>query len=547
MVRVLKIIALLVVLLVVLIAGLLFVIPYLVNVNGFGPKIVERLEPALGRKVHLGSIRLSLLPLSLVVHKVSISEDPDFGKGDFATVETLRIDISLVALAQQRLEITSLDAVNPWVKVIKNANGAWNTDTLGGVPAAEKAAAEGANAPAKAAGGAVARAEALAVSKLRLLNGTLSLDDLSGPKPSHQEYDGVTASAEHLAAGKPFDFLLALKIGDGVIETSGTAGPLTDATPPSLPMQGHVRLDNVDLVKLSGPDAAAHGLISGIFDIDYNGRLAKLDGQGTIRQLQTSPKGKPAAIPVTAKFQAEYMPLTDNLSVRNMDIQVDQAAAVASAVVNRRLPQSNSYNFKTDNAALADLGKLLPALGVVLPNNSALTSGTLTQSSEFTGPLQPLNGTATINLQNAKLSGYSITEKVAGVARLAGLQTTKDTEIQSLKGTARFANGAATFSDIQAVMPGLTVTGGGAMNTEGQLDLQMQAFFTGGSTGAKVLSALAGSKGVPFSVKGPMNNPQFSPGVGAAGKQQISSIKDLAGKGGGNLGKALGGLLKKKN
>jgi hypothetical protein len=184
---------------------------------------------------------------------------------------------------------------------------------------------------------------------------------------------------------------------------------------------------------------------------------------------------------------------------------------------------------------------------VMLPSNSALTSGTLTQSSEFTGPLEPLNGTVAINLQNAKLSGYSITEKVSGVARLAGLQTTKDTEIQSLKGTAHFVNGAATFSDIQAVMPGLTVTGGGAMDAGGQLDLQLQAFFTGSSTGAKVISALAGSKGVPFSVKGPMHNPQFSPGIGAAGKQQISSIKDLAGKGGGNLGKALGGLLKKKN
>jgi hypothetical protein len=187
-------------------------------------------------------------------------------------------------------------------------------------------------------------------------------------------------------------------------------------------------------------------------------------------------------------------------------------------------------------------------MGVVLPNNSSFTAGTVTQSADFSGALQPLNGTVTINVQNAKWSGYSVTEKVSDVARLAGVATTRDTEIQTLKGSAKFVNGAATFSNLEVVMPGLTITGAGAMGADDQLDLKMQAFFTGGSTGAKVLSALAGSKGVPFSVKGPVNNPQFSPNVGGAGKQQITSLKDLATQGGGaNLGKALGGLIKKKD
>jgi uncharacterized protein involved in outer membrane biogenesis len=541
MVRVLKIILLAVVLPIALILGLLLAIPYIVSLDSFGPKIVERLEPALGRKVHLEHIHLSVLPLSLIVSKLGISEDPAFGKGDFATVEKLRIDVGLVALLNQRVEISILDAEKPWVKLIKNASGAWNIDSLGG------GAVAGGNAPAKGAGGAVAGAEALEISKLRMVGGSLSLDDLSGPAPSHQEFERVTASVEHLAAGKPFDFLLALNVGDGVIETSGTAGPFSTGTPPSLPLQGHVKLDSVDMVKLAGPEAPVHGLFSGTFEIDYDGRIAKVEGNATVTQLQTSPKGKPATVPVTTKFQAEYMPLTENLSVRSLDVTVGQATANVSGVMNRRLPQSNRINLKADGAALTEIGKLLPALGVFLPNNSSFTSGTVTQTGEFNGSLQPLNGTATLNVQNAKLSGYSVTEKVATVAKFAGLETKKDTDFQTLKGAATFVNGAATFSNLELVMPGLTVTGGGAMDAEGVLDLKMQAFFTGSSTGAKVLSALTGSKGVPLSVKGPMNNPQFLPDVGAAGKQQISSLKDLAAGQGGSLGKALGGLLKKKN
>ena len=85
------------------------------------------------------------------------------------------------------------------------------------------------------------------------------------------------------------------------------------------------------------------------------------------------------------------------------------------------------------------------------------------------------------------------------------------------------------------------------MDADEQLDLKMQALFTGRGAGAQVLSALSGSKGVSFSVKGAVDNPQFWPGVSGAGKQPITSLKDLAAGRGGSLGQALGGLLKKKN
>jgi uncharacterized protein involved in outer membrane biogenesis len=525
-----------------LIVGLLLAIPYVVNVNSFGPKIVDRLEPALGRKVRLEHIRLSLLPPSLVAEQLGISEDPAFGQGDFATMEALRVHISLLALVNQHVEITTLEAEKPSVKLIKNASGAWNIDSLGARPPA------GNNASGQPAGGATAGANALEVDKLRLTDGSFSLDDLSRPTPSHQQFDHLVANVEHLAPGKPFDFSLSLKAGDGVIETSGTAGPFLPGSPPSLPMRGHVKLDTVDLVKLAGTEAPAHGLLSGTFEIDYDGKTAKLEGDTTVQQLQTSPKGKPATIPVTAKFQAEYVPLTENLTVRSLNINVGQAAATISGMMNRKLPQSNRINLKADGAALAEIGKLLPALGVFLPNNSSFTSGTLTQAGEFNGSLQPLNGTASLNVQNAKLSGYSVTEKVATVARFAGLESSKDTDFQSLKGAATFVNGAATFSNLELVMAGLTITGGGVMNADGQLDLKLQALLTGKGAAAQVLSVLAGSKGVPFLVKGSFDNPQFLPDVAGVGKQQISSLKDLAnGKGGGSLGQALGGLLKKKN
>ncbi|GEM_PF-6673008 len=535
--RIVKILLLAVVLPLLVIVGLLLAVPYLVNVDGYAPHIAARLEPALGRKVRLGHIRLSLLPLSLVAEKVGVSEDPAFGSGDFVTMDALRIEVSLVGLLNRQIDITTLEADRPVVKAVKKATGVWNFDSLG---AEVTAAPSGSPAPKKET------TQGLEIAKLRLNDGSFSLDDLSGPKPAHMEFDHVTASAEHLASGKAFEFLLAVKFTDGELQTSGSAGPFIMSVPPSLPLQLHAKLENVDIVKLYGSDSPIRGRLSGTIEIDHDGKVAKITGQATVQQFQTNAKSRPSPIPVSAQFQAEYMPLTENLSLQKIDLTAGQAAIAITGLNSRRLPESNRLSVKAANAPLADFGKLLPALGVILPNNSSITSGALTLTAELTGPLTPMNGTVTISVANAKWSGYSLTGKVSEVARFVGLPSTRDTEVQSLKGDAHFVNGAATFSNLAGVMPGLSITGGGTMNAQDQLNLKMQAQFTSGGTAAQVISSLAGTKGVPFAVTGPIDNPQFAPDVAGAG-QRITSLKDLAGQGGGNLGKTLGGLLKKKN
>src|ERR1022692_882936 len=207
--RIVNILLLAVVLPLALILGLLLAVPYFVTLDSFGPRVAARLEPALGRKVHMGHIHLSVLPLELIVDQVGISEDPAFGTGDFAKMDRLLLDISLVALLNRQVDVTTLEADKPSVKLIKNGAGAWNIDSLGGgvatgqnAPApssrgsapdspAPSSRGSAPDSPAKAAGGAVAGAQTLEIEKLRLKNGSFTLDDLSGPVPAHQEFTQV--------------------------------------------------------------------------------------------------------------------------------------------------------------------------------------------------------------------------------------------------------------------------------------------------------------------------------------------------------------------
>jgi uncharacterized protein involved in outer membrane biogenesis len=530
--RSIKIIVATVVVPLVLVAGLLFAIPYFVNVDAFGGKVVQQIEATLGRKVTVGAIHLSLMPPSLVIEKLAISEDPKFGSGDFATVDSLKVRVSLMALFNRNLDVSSIQAERPSIKLIKNAQGVMNIDSLAG-------GAAGKNAP----GGAAAAGPPLEIGKLQLTDGTVVMDDLSGPKASHQKFEHVKATVGNFSSSTPFDFLVSLNVGEGTIETSGTAGPIQQGDPSMLPLKSQLKLDKVDLGQLAGPDL--QGLLSGIVDIDDDGKVAKVDGSTTVEKLVASPKGRAAAVPVLAKFQVEYTFTSEVLAMKNVTINVGQSQGQLSGMLNRKNPALSRINLKAENAALVEIGKLLPALGVILPNNSSFASGVLSNAGEFHGSLQPLNGQATLNVQNAKLTGFSVSDKVATVAKLAGIQTGgKDTEIQSLKGAANFVNGAATFSNLVMVIPGVTISGGGSMSPDGHLDMKMQALLTSAAAGAQIMNILSAGKPVPFFVRGTMDNPTFLPDVAGMAKNQVSGITGTA----SGAEKALSGLFgKKKN
>src|SRR5205085_673555 len=146
---------------------------------------------------------------------------------------------------------------------------------------------------------------------------------------------------------------------------------------------------------------------------------------------------------------------------------------------------------------------------------------------------------SSIDVHHATLKGFSINQRIATVAKFAGIPGGPDTEIERLKVNIAFVNGAATFSGIDLVVPGITVTGTGTMSASDQLDMRLNAALTGGGR-AQIVGVLVGGKGVPILVRGSLQNPEFIPDIGNIAKQEITN------RVGGTLGQALGGLLSGK-
>jgi len=64
---------------------LVLVVPFFIPVNQFRPTIEEKASAALGRKVQVGNLSLSLLRGSLSAENLAIGDDPKFSSSPFLT------------------------------------------------------------------------------------------------------------------------------------------------------------------------------------------------------------------------------------------------------------------------------------------------------------------------------------------------------------------------------------------------------------------------------------------------------------------------------
>src|ERR1700704_4558615 len=139
---------------------LVLVVPFLIPVNQFRPTIEEKASAALGRKVQLGNMSLSLISGSLSAENLSIGDDPKFSSAPFLTAKSLKVGVELLPLIFSKvLNVTGVAIDSPQVTLLRNPTGLWNYSSLGGSAAKSSSSS---NSPAD-----------LSVKKFDLKNGSI--------------------------------------------------------------------------------------------------------------------------------------------------------------------------------------------------------------------------------------------------------------------------------------------------------------------------------------------------------------------------------------
>jgi len=550
---------------------LLLIAPFLIPVDKFRPTIEQKASEALGRKVELGKLSLSLISGSLGVDNLSVADDPKFNSGPFLTAKSLKVGVEMMPLIfSQQVNVTSIVIDDPQAMMLKDPSGKWNFSSIGGTSSSTQKPSSSGSTPA------------VSIGKLELKDGQITVGNTNSKKRS--VYNNVDLTASDVALTNNFPVLLTVGLpGGGTMKVDGKVGPV-DANDAALTPQ-NVKLNVSDLNLASTGFLDPSLGLGGIVDMDATlvsqSGVMNAKGQLKLSKAILVAGGQAASVPAIINFDTKY-DLAKSAGVLNPStLNIGNAKSNLSGTY-RSEGDTTVVDLKINGQGMpaTDLESFLPALGINLPTGSKLTAGTLNTDLHVTGPTDKLVTDGTIGLFNGKLSGFNLGQKMSGVASLAGVKTGNDLTIEKFTTNVHMAPTGLKADNLNVVAPQLgTVVGGGTLDSKNNMDFKLVATVNssvlnaaGGAAGAAMGGTVGQLMGggsncknggikVPLQIHGTTSNPQFVPDVGGAAASMLKSelacgggdagglIKGVTGGGAGgaaNTINQLGGLLGKK-
>lgn len=533
---------------------ILFIAPFLIPVNKFKPTIESTASDALGRKVQLGNLSLSLLTGSVGIDDVSVSDDPKFNSGPFLTAKTVTVGVELIPLIfSQQLNVTEITVVNPQVMMIKDPNGRWNFSSIG----ANSGKSSPKAAPAGSSSGS--SAQAVSIGKLRLEDGQITLGSTNSKKRT--VYTKVNLTASDVAMKNNFPVVFSMEMpGGGSMKIDGRVGPVDEENAALTPQNVKLTISGLNLASTGFLDPSLG--LGGIADMDAS--LVSEHGQMTTKgQLKLSKAvliagGGPAGVPAIINFDTKYEMVKGTGILNPSTINIGNAKTNLDGTY-----KSESDDFAVDlkitgeGLPATDLESFLPALAIYLPDKSRLNAGTMNTNLHVTGPTDRLVTDGTIGLFNGKLAGFDLGQKLSGVGALAGIKSGSDLIIEKFTTDLHMAPTGLRADNLNALVPALgSMVGAGTVDSKNNLDFKLVATVNNNVATAaagsvmggigKMLGGGANCKGggikVPLQVRGTTANPQFVPDIGGAAASLLKSELSCAGGEAGGLTNAAGAL-----
>lgn len=559
-------------------------LPFMIDVNRFKPTLEADLSNALGRKVQIGNIQLSLLSGAVTVDNVSIADDPAFSNAPFLQAKKLAAGVAIQPLIfSKKLQVSSFTITEPQVVLLHAASGKWNYSSFGsssksassGSPGTASSTNSSSNAGSSSRGSSNSGPSNtdFTVDKIKIENGTVTVGRI-GPGGKTQTYQNVNLEIDNVSYTSAFPFHLDAKTpGNGSIKADGKAGPI-NATDSSLtPLSAKLDVQNVDLGSTGfvDPSSGLAGLVSFNGDVASDGKQMTSKGNVKADKVKLVANGSPSHVPLTVDYDTNYDLATESGNLSQGDVHIGKALAHLVGTYDiSGVTAAIKMKLAGSNMPVTDLEGVMPAVGVVLPSGSSLSAGGLTTNLSIDGPVDKLVIVGPVNLSNAKLTGFNLKQKLGPLASLIGVgagESGNDTDIQTLSAEVRVDPKGTQANNLNLVVPTVgTITGNGTVSATQQLDAKLVAKVTasGGAVGGVTAMLSGGASGtkpttltVPVTVRGTTSNPQFIPDMSSIVKNNIGNIANLGatlGKSGnGNANNAaaaassiLGGFLNKK-
>ena len=485
--RFLKIVGIIIVVLIILVIA----IPFFIDANRFKPKLESELTEALGRKVTVGNLSLSILSGAVSADNIAIADDPKFSNTPFVEAKALKVGVEMIPLIFSRtLNVTNLSLDQPQISLVKSENGErWNFSSLGRkTPSGSSPSSTN---------------PSLSVAKLNVNNGRLIVSRADSREPQ-RVYSNVNIEVTTFSFTSSFPFSMSADLpSGGTMKLTGNAGPVNADNAALTPLKARVSVHNMNLATSGFLDPAAG--IAGIADLDgrltSDGHHAKVDGTLTAQNLKVVRKGQPAGRPVEVKFAVVHDLVKQTGDVTQGDVSMGKAVAHLTGTYDAHR-KVTSVNLKLNGQSMPvdDLEAMLPAVGVILPPKATLKGGDLNVTADSTGPVDKLITTGVVKLENTQLANFNLGQKMSAISALGGKNTGNDTTIQNFSSDLKMSPEGTAANNINLTVPAIGVlTGAGTVSPSNELAFKMKAEV--------------GGLAVPFGITGTSSDPKFTPDV----------------------------------
>lgn len=207
-------------------------LPFLVNPDSYKDRILPPLEQALGRKVEVGHLKLSIFGgLGIDLHHVVIANEPQFGNVPLLEAADFQLRIALLPLLKKELVVKRVLLDRPILHVVKNPRGVSNVTVLVPHPRGSAPRGRRAKPEEKSSSPAPFPITALVLSDLVVRDGSVVYVDRSreGREARVSRVSNLNLTVSEPSALLPMhiDFSLSAPgAGRKSLTLSGTLGPL---------------------------------------------------------------------------------------------------------------------------------------------------------------------------------------------------------------------------------------------------------------------------------------------------------------------------------
>ena len=113
----------------ILLLALIFLVPTVLNVDRYRPKVISYLQETTGKQVEVGRLSLTLFPLTIHIDDFGVKNPPIFPAGYVIQVARIRVELSVGALLQRQVVIKSLVLEDPVLHLTSDPDGPWNFES----------------------------------------------------------------------------------------------------------------------------------------------------------------------------------------------------------------------------------------------------------------------------------------------------------------------------------------------------------------------------------------------------------------------------------